>query len=95
MFQDDVSANCDKTKADIFNQCFHSVFASSSCSLPEIWEFPPYINSIHSICIEEYEVYSALVSLDINKATAIDNVGLKILKHCTILLFQPKATSSV
>ena len=94
MFQDDFSANCDKTKADIFNQYFHSVFASSSCSLPEIL---PYINSIHSIYIEEYEVYSALVSLDINKATGIDNVGLKILKHCTICisLFQPKATSSV
>ena len=57
--------------------------------MPEIWEFPHHTNSIHSIYIEEYEVYSALISLDINKATGIDGVGPKILKHCAISLFQP------
>ena len=89
MFRDDTSANCDKTQADLFNQYFYSVFTSSSCSLPEIWEFPSHTNSIHSIYIEEDEVYSTLLSLDTNKATGIDGVGPKILKHCAMSLFQP------
>ena len=79
MFHDDASANCDKTKADIIKQYVYSVFTSSSCSFPEIWEFPSHTNSIHSIYIEQWEVYSALISLDINKATGIDNVRPEIL----------------
>ena len=49
-----------------------------------------YSYSIAShIHIEENEIYTALISLDVNKAIGIDNVGPKILKHCVISLFQP------
>ena len=89
VFYDDVSATCDKARADIFSEYFYSVFTSSSCSLPEIWEFPPHTNSLHSIYIDDCEVYSALVNLDVNKATGMDNVGPKFLKHCAISFFQP------
>lgn len=34
-------------------------------------------------------IYVALISLDINKATGIDDVEPKILKQCSISLFQP------
>ena len=65
------------------------MFTSSPSSLPDIWELPPQNDSIHTIYIEEFEVFSALSNLDSNKATGPDNIGPKILKQCDTSITQP------
>ena len=65
------------------------MFTSSPSSLPEIWELPPQNDSIHTIYIEEFEVFTALSNLDSNKATGPDNIGPKILKQCVTSITQP------
>ena len=37
----------------------------------------------------EEEVYAALVQLDPNKATGIDKISPKVLKHCASSLYHP------
>ena len=47
------------------------------------------MNFLSFFYIEECEVYSTLINLDINKATGTDNIGPKVLKHCATSIFQP------
>ena len=46
-------------------------------------------DSILTIYIEEFEVFTALSNLDSNKATGPDNIGPKILKQCATFITQP------
>lgn len=89
VFHNDAGATDDKSKDNLFNQYFFSVFTSSPSSLPDIWELPPQNDSIHTIYIEEFKVFSALSNLDSNKATGPDNIGPKILKQCATSITQP------
>ena len=77
----------DADKATLFNQCFHSVFTTSSSTLPDMGS--PAIELLQSINVSEADVYNALASLDPNKALGIDGIGPKILKNCSKSLFQP------
>ena len=77
----------DADKAALFNQYFHSVFTTTSSTLPDMGS--PAIESLQSINISEADVYDALTSLDPNKALGIDGFGPKILKNCSESLFQP------
>ena len=77
----------DADKAALFNQYFHSVFTTSSSTLPDMGS--PTIESLQSINISEADVYNALTSLDPNKALGIDGIGPKFLKNCSESLFQP------
>ena len=77
----------DADKAALFNQYFHSVFTTTSSTLPDMGS--PAIESLQSINISEADVYDALTSLDPNKALGIDGIGPKILKNCSESLFQP------
>ena len=46
-------------------------------------------DSFSSLVFTEAEVCNALISLDPNKATGIDEIGPKILKYCALSLFHP------
>ena len=84
---DSATVTTDADKAALFNQYFHSVFTTSSSTLPDMGY--PSIDSLQLIDISETEVYNALISLDPNKALGIDGIGPKILKNCSESLFQP------
>ena len=83
---DNVSAVSDYHKACLFYQYFHSVFTKSSFKLPPV--SAPLMN-ISEITISELDVYKALSSLDTTKASGCDSISAKLLKHCTIALYQP------
>ena len=87
MYPDNTSAISDESKASLFNQYFYSVF-TASCQEPD------YINSssnsiqLDSLVINEEEVCCS-VQLDPKKATSIDKISPKVLKHCANSLFHP------
>ena len=88
VYLDNASASSDESKANLFNQYFYSVFTAS-------YQEPNYVNSssnssqLDSLVFNEEEVYAALVQLDPNKATGIDKISPKVLKHCASSLFRP------
>ena len=77
----------DYHKAYLFNQYFHSVFTKSSFQLPPVSDSTPLTN-ISEIVISELDVYNALSSLDTTKASGCDGISAKLLKYCTIALYQ-------
>ena len=42
--------------------------------------------ALAEICFDECEVYTALTSLECNKATSIDGICPDVLKHCATSL---------
>ena len=78
----------DYGKATLFNQFFHSVFTPSKISLPPDADIldPSVKRHLVSITISEADVFNALSP---NKATGIDGIGPKVLKHCAVTLFKP------
>ena len=72
-----LNANTDHSKANLFNQYFHSVFHDPS-SNPKIDDLPAIHNSLQSITITVADVYQALISLDVNKSAGIDNISPRI-----------------
>ena len=91
VMSDGSNSSCtDYFKACMFNDFFYSVFAkntsdaetSVTCSVNDS-------DSLHNILISTADVYENLISLDPNKATGIDNISPKILKHCAIPLSGP------
>ena len=78
-----MSAKSDYSKANLFDQYFHSVFHDPS-SIPTIDDPPAIHNSLQSITIPVTDVYQALNSLenslDVNKATGIDNISPRVLQ---------------
>jgi len=81
-------ASEDRAGATLFNKFFYSVFTTSNINAPSDDEASDTsaINHIISIDISEDEVFNALITLDTNKATGIDRIGPKVLKHA---LFKP------
>jgi len=81
VYLDATSASRDTARANLFNQYFYSVFTQ-----PNVTD--DHVNSIShpgetdSLVFNEDKVYSALSQLDSNKATGLDTISLKILKHC-------------
>ena len=67
-----LNTNTDSSKANLFNQYFHSIFYNST-SLPNIEDLPMVNDSLHSIAVPE--VYEALISLDAEKSAGIDNIS--------------------
>jgi len=91
IFYNNSSASNDDDKATLFNQFFYSVFSTTTVTLPsDVDTLDPSVNNhLVSITITEVDVYNALSSLNINKATGIDGIGPKILNYCAISLFKP------
>ena len=85
----DRCAVSDYNRACLFNEFFYSVFSSSSFRLPPISEMLTPLSNISEIVISELGVYNALNSLDPSKASGCDGISAKILKKCSIALYQP------
>ena len=82
------TASIDHDKANLFNLYFHSVFHNPSC-LPNIDDLPDIAGSLQAIVISFTDVYEALISLDIEKSTGIDNIGPRVLHSCAESLCEP------
>ena len=85
---DSLNANTDSSKANLFNQHFHSIFHNST-SLPNIEDLPTMHDSLHSITITIPEVYEALISLDVEKSAGIDNISPRVLQSCATAICEP------
>ena len=83
------SASTDSEKATLFNHYFHSVFTSSSYTLPPVSSLPEPSSSLNDLHITESDTFEALNSIDPSKAPDSDNIGPNLLKHCAIALYGP------
>ena len=86
---DSSTATSDFERASLFNTYFHSVFTKSSFVLPHMDQLPLPQSILSDISISEYDVYTALASLDPLKSMGIDGIGPKLLKHCALALYRP------
>ena len=66
-------ADTDFTKAGLFNKYFFSVFTKSNCPEPNPDELNSMDNSLDAIHFTVSDVFQALVKLNPNKASGIDN----------------------
>ena len=89
VYLDSLCSQSDSEKATLFNQYFYSVFSSKSVDLPSMDDLPLVSLSISSIEVSEHDVYSALSSLDPDKAMGIDGISPLILKTSAVALYQP------
>ena len=89
MSYNDKLASSDSDKAQIFNEYFYSVFSDSNPPIDDIdLEAAPTSAILNDIVISESDVYDMLVSLDVNKASGIDNISPKLFKNCALPLLQ-------
>ena len=88
VYFNDTSASSNTSRANLFNQYFYSVFTPPSLST-NYTNTTPLPSGINAIVFSEDEVYSALNQLDPNKATGINTISPKILKHCALSLTRP------
>ena len=79
----------DEDQATLFNQYFHSVFNQINSDIPEPDSLISHPNLISHIKISEAKVYEALTQLDPTKAIGLDGIGPKLLRNCTLSLYQP------
>ena len=89
VFLNSSSATSDTGKAELFNTFFHSVFTSSSFSLPNMSTLPLPSSCICTSRFSDSEVLDALSSLDPTKSSGCDGIGPKLLKHCASALYIP------
>ena len=88
IYFDNASASSDLSRANLFNQYFHSVFTQPS-SFIDCINTNTLSSEIDTLIFSEEEVYCALIQLDPNKATGIDTISPRILKHCASSLTHP------
>ena len=70
-----------------FTQFLHQV--RSLCHQDADTLDPSVKRHLVSITISKAGIFNALSSLNPNKATGIDGIGPKVLKHCAVTLFKP------
>jgi len=88
VYLDATSASSDTARANLFNQYFYSVFTQPTVADDQVNPISDP-GEIDSLVFNEDEVYSALSQLDSNKATGLDTISPKILKHCASSLTRP------
>ena len=88
VYLDNTSASSDESKVSLLNQYFYSIFTASYQEPDYVYSSPNSIQ-LDSLVFNEEEVYAALVQLDPNKATGIDKISPKVLKHCASSLYHP------
>ena len=79
---DSTSADTDASKAELFNQYFYSVFTHSDFPMPDPMDMHVPVDSLNLINFTEQEVFDALINLNPNKASRIDNIAPVVLKNC-------------
>ena len=84
-----VSASNNLDKATLFNKYFHSVFTTSSFTLPPPDLMPVSDPNCSELTISEEDVFNILSSLDQSKAMGLDGIGPRILKSCALSIYQP------
>uniref|UniRef100_A0A1X7TD12 Reverse transcriptase domain-containing protein n=1 Tax=Amphimedon queenslandica TaxID=400682 RepID=A0A1X7TD12_AMPQE len=84
----DSSVSSDLGKATLFNQFFHSVF-SDSLPPPTTSTLSPPAYTLPDFEITVGDVFKGLSSLNIRKASGIDNIPSIVLKSCATALCEP------
>ena len=94
MFHNSSLASNNQEKAQLFNKYFYSVFSTDNDTPDTVPPTYTSANILQDIEVNEMEVLTILNSLDINKATGIDNISPKVLRYCALPLLKPIATCS-
>ena len=72
----------------MFNDFFYSVFAKSS-NTTESTDNSDQTCTLHDISISTTEIFETLITLDLNKASGIDNISPRVLKFSALPLSSP------
>ena len=83
-----LSEGSDLGKASLFNQYFHSVF-STSRPTPDPSTLPPPASIMCDLEISIQDVFVGLSSLNVGKASGIDNIPPIVIKSCATALCGP------
>ena len=76
--------------AESFNLFFHSTFTKSNYFLPSMDLLPPPPSAqLHTISLDQDEVYEVLATLNPFKSPGHDNISPKVLKFCATSLSEP------
>ena len=75
MYLNSTPALSDSEKASLFNHYFHSVFTSSPFVLTPLTSLPTPNSTLNNIDITIEDVYEALCSLDLSKASGPEGIG--------------------
>ena len=86
---DDKDATSSLEKAELFNQCFHSVLSAPTSKSSLSKKSPKPSNCLHNITLDSSDTNKALASLDPSKAMGVDKLPPKILKSCVSSLYEP------
>ena len=88
---DSTEVTTDIDKANAFNQYFYSVFRHDTSTTLCNENLPNTSSCICtcSIDISVEEVFDALITLNPNKASGLDNIGPSILKNSASILSKP------
>ena len=89
MFHNSSLASNNQEKAQLFNKYFYSVFSTDNDTPDTVPPTYTSANILQDIEVNEMEVLIILNSLDINKATGIDNISPKVLIYCALPLLKP------
>ena len=89
MFLNSISVTSNKDKANLFNEYFHSVFSSTSFTLPPLSTVSTPNKVIEDLVISEPETFQALTSFDPSKAPGLDGIGSNLLKYCAVAICSP------
>ena len=77
---------------EIFNNYFHSTFTASDYTLPSIHELPSPPSQLSSVNLDPFKrfnIYTLLSNLDPTKACGSDELDAKLLKFCSVSLYEP------
>ena len=84
-----LDANIDFDKANLFNQYFYSVF-HNSLDLPNIDDLPTIADSLQcELQSIEITIVEALISLNVDKSSGIDEISPRGLQACAEALCEP------
>ena len=89
MFYNNKHACNDQQKAQLFNNYFYSVFSTDPITPVSKPPMSTSTGTLNDIEINKSEVLIILSSLDGNKAPGIDNISLRVYRHCAFTLLKP------
>ena len=86
---DSTAVTTDIDKANAFNQYFYSIVRHDTSTTLSNEYLPNTSSCICSIDISVEEVFDALITINPNKASGLDNIGPSILKNSASILSKP------
>lgn len=82
------TATDDKSKASLFNEYFESVYSRNKTFMVPT-NGSTNEDCLYDVAITPEEVYSALISLNVNKASGCDKISPKVIRGCALSLYKP------